>query len=133
MPADVGEIGLPVGARALVVEDDEQVALMLCYLLEDQGLHCTEVATAEEGWGIVEEGAPDVAIVDLRLPGRDGWWLVERIRGTAATRNLPIVVITGFLDHDVELRAQRDGCECLGKPFDFAELAARIRIAAAGR
>lgn len=133
MPADVGEIGLPAGARALVVEDDEQVALMLCYLLEEQGLACTEVPTAEEGWRIVEAEAPQVAIIDLRLPGRDGWWLVERIRGDAATWRLPIVVITGFLDRDVEARAQRDRCECLGKPFDFAALAARIRAAAGVR
>ncbi|HEU5002600.1 MAG TPA: response regulator [Actinomycetota bacterium] len=133
MPADAGEIGLPAGARALVVEDDEQVALMLCYLLEEQGLHCTEVATAEEGWRIVAQEAPDLAIVDLRLPGRDGWWLVERLREAPATRRLPIVVITGFLDHDVEVRAQQDRCECLGKPFDFAALAARIRAAAGAR
>lgn len=129
MPADVNELGLPAGARALVVEDDDQVALMLCYLLEDQDVHCTDVATAEEGWRLVEEEAPDLAIVDLRLPGRHGWWLVELIRGQPATSGLPIVVITGFLDHDVELRAQRDRCECLGKPFDFAALAARIRAA----
>lgn len=131
MPADVNELGVPAGARALVVEDDDQVALMLCYLLEDQGLHCIEVATAEEGWRVVEDDAPDLALIDLRLPGRDGWWLVELIRAQPATRELPIVVITGFLDHEVELRAQRDRCECLGKPFDFAALAARIRAATA--
>ena len=69
------------------------------------------------------------AIVDLRLPGRDGWWLLGRIRREPRTHRLPIVLITGFLDDAVVSRARALGCECLGKPFSFEELAGRLERA----
>jgi DNA-binding response OmpR family regulator len=115
--------------KILVVEDDEHVASMLCFLLEDEGHGCIRVSTAEDGWNEVLARSLRAAIVDLRLPGRDGWWLLRRIRRERRTHRLPVVLITGFLDNAVVSRARALGCECLGKPFSFDELADRLERA----
>jgi DNA-binding response OmpR family regulator len=115
--------------KILVVEDDEHVASMLCFLLEDEGHGCIRVSTAEDGWNEVLAHSLRAAIVDLRLPGRDGWWLIRRIRTERRTHRLPVVLITGFLDDAVVSRARALGCECLGKPFSFDELADRLERA----
>jgi DNA-binding response OmpR family regulator len=115
--------------KILVVEDDEPVAAMLCFLLEDEGYRCTQVGTAEDGWSEVLAASPHAAIVDLRLPGRDGWWLLRRIRTQRGTHRMPVVLITGFLDQTVAARAGELGCGCLGKPFSFAELAGTLERA----
>jgi DNA-binding response OmpR family regulator len=115
--------------KILVVEDDEPVASMLCFLLEDEGYGCIQTATAEDGWEEVLAQSPRAAIVDLRLPGRDGWWLLRRIRSDRRTHRLPVVLITGFLDDAVVARARELGCEWLGKPFSFAGLAGRLERA----
>ena len=116
--------------KILVVEDDEHVAAMLCFLLEDEGHGCIRVSTAEDGRNEVLAHSLRAAIVDLRLPGRDGWWLIRRIRRERRTYRLPIVLISGFLDDTVVSRARALGCESLGKPFSFDELADRLERAA---
>src|SRR3977135_3260456 len=100
--------------KILVVEDDEDVASMLCFL-EEEGHGCIRVSTAEDGWKEVLARSLRAAIVDLRLPGRDGWWLLRRIRRERRTHRLPVVLITGFLDNAVVSRARALGCEGLGK------------------
>src|SRR5437867_2550315 len=97
--------------KILVVEDDEPVASMLCLLLEDEGYGCVQVGTAEDGWNEVLARPPRAAIVDLRLPGRDGWWLLRRIRKQRRTHRMPVVLITGFLDQEVATQAGELGCE----------------------
>lgn len=119
----------PSGATILVVEDDESVSSMVSYLLEIQDAHCVVGRNAEEGWQAVLSGAPDAAIVDLRLPGRDGWWLLAKVRARRETHRLPMVLITGFLDEAVEMQAAGLACECLGKPFTFTELMDRLEQA----
>jgi DNA-binding response OmpR family regulator len=118
-----------ISSRILIVEDDEPVASMLCFLLEEEGYRCVETGTAEDGWREVLDGSLTAAVVDLRLPGKDGWWLLRRIRGEQRTHRLPIVLITGFLDDDVTARAAELGCECLGKPFSFTDLAGKLERA----
>lgn len=120
---------LTIPSKILIVEDDEPVASMLCFLLEEEGYACITTATAEDGWNEVVAQSPGAAVVDLRLPGRDGWWLLRRIRGGERTHRLPIVLITGFLDDQVVSRAIELGCECLGKPFSFADLDAKLERA----
>ncbi|HYR64074.1 MAG TPA: response regulator [Actinomycetota bacterium] len=116
--------------KILVVEDDEPVASMLCFLLEEEGYGCIQTGNAEDGWNEVLAQSFSAAVVDLRLPGRDGWWLLRKIRNEQRTHRLPTVLITGFLDDDVIVRAAELGCECLGKPFSLTDLNAKLGSAA---
>lgn len=117
------------GQTTLVVEPDEPVSAMLCTLLEAQGSRCVAVHDAEEACQALPGLDVGSAVIDLRLPGRDGWWLVRRIREADATRSLPVVVIAGFIDDQAETRAAELWCECLSKPFTFTALVEKLREA----
>lgn len=115
---------------AVVVEGDAFVAGMVSYFLELQSIQCLSVATAEDGLELVSSGSPDMAIIDARLPGRDGWWMLEQIRGTEASASLPVVMITGY--EDARALAERAGqlaCGYVAKPFSYDELNARLEEA----
>jgi two-component system phosphate regulon response regulator PhoB len=128
-PAIPPNIPAKIPAKILVVEDDEPVASMLCFLLEEAGYGCIQTDSAEDAWTEVLTQLPSAAVVDLRLPGKDGWWLLRRVRAGLRTHRLPIVLITGFLDDQVVSRAAEFGCECLGKPFSFDDLAKKLQLA----
>jgi CheY-like chemotaxis protein len=119
-----------VRPTTLVVEGDEAVAALLCTLLEERRQRCVTAGNAEQALSMLAGPAPGAAIVELRLPGKDGWWLVHRIRADPAHRHLPVVLIAGFLDDAVRSRADELGCACLGKPFTFAALAEQLARAA---
>ena len=92
--------------RAIVVDDDETVAGMVAYFLMMQGIDTLHALTAESGWDMVVGEGPALAVVDLRLPGKDGWWLVEEIRHDERLQRLPVVVITGYQETGVASRAR---------------------------
>ena len=117
--------------KAVVVEDDLTVAGMVAYFLELQGITCFHAETAEEGWRIVVAEAPAMAVVDQRLPGRDGSWLLEILRQDERFAHLPVVLISGYEDDAVAARAKELGCCCLAKPFSYDQLNERLAGAAA--
>jgi DNA-binding response OmpR family regulator len=108
--------------KAIVVDDDPTVAGMVAYFLELQGITCLHAPTAETGWDMVMDEHLAMAVVDLRLPGKDGWWLVEQIRSDGRLGSLPVVVVTGYQETDVASRARVLGSGCLAKPFSYDEL-----------
>jgi DNA-binding response OmpR family regulator len=116
--------------KAVVVEDDETVAGMVAYFLELQGIACFHAGTAEEGWRMIAAMAPAMAVVDQRLPGRDGSWLLGLMRHDERFAHLPVVLISGYEDAVVEGRAQELGCCCLAKPFSYDQLNERLAEAA---
>ena len=116
--------------KAVVVEDDLTVAGMVAYFLELQGIACFHAGTAEEGWRMIIAQTPAMAVVDQRLPGRDGSWLLELMRHDERFAHLPVVLISGYEDAAVEARAKELGCGCLAKPFSYDQLNERLAEAA---
>jgi CheY-like chemotaxis protein len=115
-----GPSGAPDGAgrlKVLVVEDDPSAAMVLRYQLEDAGYVCFQSATVDEGWEALLAEVPDVAVVDIRLPGVDGWVLLDRMRNDGRFRDLPALVLTGLLQAQDMEHARALGCEYLGKPY----------------
>lgn len=121
-----GSLGQGQASVTLVVEDDQAVAVMLCYLLEDVGYRCISARTAEEGRAVAATQALEAAIIDIRLPGRDGWWLVRQLRAEPVGARLPVVMITGFMDASVEEQSQELGTIWLAKPFTLDDLVDRL-------
>jgi DNA-binding response OmpR family regulator len=113
--------------KVLVVEDDQRIAALVRHILEADGYQPNIVAGAEDAWKELIRETPDAAVIDLRLPGLDGFSLLERIRSDGRFHRLPVVILTGKHDPDVVQRATTLGAEYIGKPFSAQALMDKVR------
>ena len=118
--------------RVLVVDDQALVREGIRTLLEVAGIDV--VAEAEDGaqaLRAIEEHAPEVVLMDLRMPRRDGIWALEQLRERGST--VPVLVLTTFDDDELVLRALRAGARgYLLKDVTIAQLARAVRVLADG-
>lgn len=109
----------------LLVEDDDGIRLSLELALEDEGHRVTGVATAEAGLARWAAEPCDTVLVDLTLPGMDGYDLIRALRRTS---DVPIVVVSARDDtHDIVAALEAGADDYLVKPVAVKELAARLR------
>jgi DNA-binding response OmpR family regulator len=122
----------PPHATLLVVEDHRATRTFLADNLTADGYELLEAECARDAWRLLATEFPDLAIVDLGLPDRDGLELIRDVRdgdGTAGPVDpeLPLLALTGRASELDRLRAFRRGCDdYLVKPFSYPELHARI-------
>ena len=116
-----------VGARILLVDDEDQLRRILRELLEREGYEVVEARDGAEALEQVDRHAPDVILLDLNLPGMDGYTVLAHLRSRPATETLPIVVLTAKGDEDNEVRVLQAGADdFLTKPFRARALYARL-------
>lgn len=113
--------------KILVVEDQQSVVAIVRYHLESAGMDGLFASDVQDGWRLLTAETPDAAVVDIGLPGADGWTLIEKLRGDERFAALPVVVLTGLIEPDVVRRAASLGCEYLSKPFAASALLTKIR------
>lgn len=114
-------------SKILVVDDDQSIVTIVRYHLDSAGFQSVFADDANEGWRLLVTEAPDVAVVDIKLPGEDGWSFIERIRADERFGSLPIVILTGLLGQEFVDKARQLGCQYLGKPFAATALLSKIR------
>ncbi|MBX3096291.1 MAG: response regulator transcription factor [Fimbriimonadaceae bacterium] len=111
--------------RVLIIDDDHFLARSVARLLVEQGFEVEHAATAGDAWRTIEQGAPQLALLDLGLPDQDGVALCRRIRSRFV---FPILMLTSrsqAIDKVLGLESGAD--DYLPKPFDGHELVARVR------
>jgi DNA-binding response OmpR family regulator len=113
-------------AKVLIVEDQPSVATVVQYHVEQAGFETTQAGDVEEAWRKLVTEVPDAAVVDIKLPGADGWTFIERVRADGRFSNLPMVVLTGLLEADIVARAESLRCAYLSKPFAASALVNKI-------
>jgi DNA-binding response OmpR family regulator len=115
----------PSGTRVLLIDDDEALNTLLAEYLGRFGMSVRAVAHPDEGLRALRAEPPDLVVLDVMLPGMDGFAVCRKVRETS---RVPIVMLTArgdVMDRVVGLELGAD--DYLGKPFEPRELVARIQ------
>ena len=116
-------------AKVLIIEDDEIIAQGMARHLTAAGFDAVGVANGETGLARLRYEQPDVCVLDLMLPGVDGWRVIEQARGEGI--GTPIVVVSARgTEHDRINALELGADDYLVKPFSMNELVARVAAAA---
>jgi len=125
--APPAEGAAPRRATVLLVEDEESLRKVMKDLLERDGYSVAEAADGISALDQVDRVAPDVIMLDLNLPGLDGYHVLQQLRSRPATSRIPVIVLTAKGDEDNEVRVFQLGADdFLTKPFRAKALSARL-------
>ena len=112
----------------LIIDDDEELFSLLADYLHDEGFACLPAPDAATGLAQAGQNGVDAVVLDVMLPGMNGFEVLRRLRANEATRDLPVLMLTARgeeIDRVVGLEMGAD--DYLGKPFSPRELVARLR------
>ena len=114
--------------RILVVEDHEENRRIMRDLLTAAGYEMLEALTGEEGVASAEAERPDLILMDIQLPGLDGYEATRRIKAIPALSAIPIIAVTSYALSGDDRKALEAGCDAyVTKPFSPRALLAKIR------
>jgi two-component system cell cycle response regulator DivK len=114
--------------RILVVEDEEDNRRIVRDLLTSVGYEIVEAVTGEEGVKAAAMQLPDLILMDIQLPGLDGYETTRQIRANPALRKVPIIAVTSYALSGDDVKAFEAGCDgYVSKPFSPRALLAKIR------
>jgi len=115
------------GRCVLLVEDEEPLRRVMKDLLEREGYKVAEARDGAQALDEVDRSAPDLIMLDLNLPGLDGYEVLQRLRSRPSTSQIPVIVLTAKGDEDNEVRVFQMGADdFLTKPFRARALSARL-------
>jgi len=115
-------------ARILVVDDEERNRRLLVAMLETEGYSASEAADGTQALALVRHSPPDLILLDIMMPGIDGYEVARALKADAATQAIPVVMVTALDDRESRLRGLEAGAEeFVTKPVDRNELRIRVR------
>jgi len=115
-------------AEILVVDDEIHNRKLLELLLHADGYQTRSAANGEDALNSVAAAPPDLILLDLMMPGMDGYEVASKLKAATATANIPIIMVTALIDAGARLAGLNAGVEeFLTKPVDRAELSIRVR------
>ena len=114
--------------RILIVEDNEDNRRILRDLLTRAGYEIVEAEAGDTAVALAKSSAPDLILMDIQLPGIDGYEATRRIRALPALAGVPIIAVTSYALSGDEQKAADAGCDAyVTKPFSPRQLLAKIR------
>jgi DNA-binding response OmpR family regulator len=122
--------------KTLVIDDEAPIRLLCRVNLEAEGVEVLEAADGATGLEIAKREKPDAILLDVMMPGLDGWNVAERLLSAEETRAIPIIFLTARADLRDRVRGMdAGGLDYVTKPFNPVELASLVRevVAAVGR
>ncbi|CAH1386808.1 putative Diguanylate cyclase [Candidatus Nitrotoga sp. M5] len=113
---------------ALVIDDDESMRLLACAVLEQNGLRVIEAACGESGLTAFSDDTPDIVLLDVQMPGKDGFAVCSELRAMPAGLHVPILMMTGLNDvESIDHAYQSGATDFIQKPINWPILGHRVR------
>lgn len=122
--------------KVLIIDDEAPIRLLCRVNLEAEGMEVVEASDGPSGLEVVERERPDAILLDVMMPGLDGWSVAERLLEQENTREIPIVFLTARADlRDRARGMDLGGLDYITKPFNPVDLASLVEevVAAVGR
>ena len=114
--------------RILVIEDQEDNRQIVRDLMTASGYDLIEATTGEEGLAAAARERPDLILMDIQLPGIDGYEVTRRIKANPQLKKIPIIAVTSYALSGDDAKAFAAGCDAyVTKPFVPRQLLAKIR------
>ena len=113
--------------KILLVEDNEMNRDMLTRRLQRRGYQIVSAGDGEQGLSLARAAAPDLILMDITLPGMDGWEVARLLKADQRTRHIPIIALTARVLLTDQAKAFEVGCDDYDtKPIDFGRLTEKI-------
>jgi len=114
--------------RILVVDDDKEIVRLVRAYLEQAGYEVLSAYNGESALHAIRSERPDLVVLDLMLPGRDGWDITRIVRGDSTVSEMPIIILTARVeDTDRIVGLELGADDYVTKPFNPREVVARTR------
>lgn len=114
--------------KTLVIDDEAPIRLLCRVNLEAEGIAVEEAADGPGGLELARTTLPDAILLDVMMPGLDGWTVAEQLLADEATRSIPIIFLTARADvRDRARGLDAGGLDYITKPFNPVELAPLVR------
>jgi DNA-binding response OmpR family regulator len=114
--------------KTLVIDDEAPIRLLCRVNLEAEGIEVFEAAEGESGLALAKKERPDAILLDVMMPGLDGWNVAERLLSDEDTREIPIIFLTARADLRDRVRGlDVGGLDYVTKPFNPVDLATLVR------
>jgi DNA-binding response OmpR family regulator len=114
--------------RVLVIDDEAPIRLLCRVNLEAEGMKVLEAADGPSGLEKAKESRPDVVLLDVMMPGLDGWRVAEELLDDERTQDIPIIFLTARAEFRDRARGlDIGGVDYVTKPFNPVELAPLVR------
>jgi DNA-binding response OmpR family regulator len=120
---------MPSRLRVLIADDERPIRLLCRVNLEAEGMTVVEAVDGEDALAAIAADVPDVAVLDVMMPGLDGWEVARRLRAASETAELPLVFLTAVSHQDAAVHVAELHGVYVAKPFNPVELPAAIRRA----
>ena len=118
----------------LVADDEQDIRELVAYRLSRSGFSVIEARDGEEALRLATAQPLDMAVLDVMMPGLNGYQVTERLRGTPATEQLPVLLMSASVqDSDISRGFAAGADDYLTKPFQPDDLLARVRAVLARR
>jgi len=114
-------------AQILVVDDEPDILSVLVFHLSREGYRVTTAVNGQGALTSAEAEQPDLIILDLMLPGMDGYEVLQRLRGAESTSSMPVILLTARREEDERVKGFEVGADdYITKPFSARELTLRV-------
>lgn len=110
------------------VEDERNIRELLVYTLETTGFHARGLSDGKELWTSLKKETPELILLDIMLPGEDGYSILEKLKTAPSTRGIPIIMVTAKEAEFDKVRGLEGGADdYITKPFGMMEFVARVK------